>query len=63
MHLTNYALNKENTDFKQAKTAEDPSAHKRTIKTVYERLRKDGKDVEKLERQIDEIIIKTILTI
>lgn len=63
MHLTNYALNKDNSDFKQAKTVDDSSGHKRTIKTVYDRLRNEGKDVDKLENQIDEIIIKTILTI
>ena len=49
MHLTNYALNKENSDFKQATSTEDDSGHKRTISTVYARLRQQGHDIDKIE--------------
>lgn len=39
MHLTNYAINKESNQFRAAKSMEDDSSHKRTLKKVLERLR------------------------
>lgn len=42
MHLTNYALNKENPEFKQASSVEDDQSHKRTMTQLVKRLRQDG---------------------
>ena len=38
MHLTNYAVNKENENFKMAKSTNDDTGHKRTLTKVLERL-------------------------
>jgi hypothetical protein len=46
MHLTNYALNKDNASFRQATSVEDDSGHKRTITSLMKRLRQDNKDVD-----------------
>ena len=63
MHLTNYAVNKENADFKNAKSMNDDTSHKRTLKKVFERLKADGLDTEKIMGEIKDIIIKTLITI
>ena len=63
MHLTNYAVNKENEDFKMAKDMNDDTAHKRTLKKVLERLKADGLDTEKIMGEIKDVIIKTLITI
>ena len=62
MHLTNYALNKNNDDFKQAQSVNDDTGHKRSITSLYKRLKQDGHDTDKLQVEIDEIIIKTMLS-
>lgn len=63
MHLTNYAINKENEDFKMAKGMDDETAHKRTLHTVLERLKDDGMDTEKIMGEIKDVIIKTLISI
>ena len=63
MHLTNYAVNKDEEDFIVPKGVNDDNAHKRSLKMVLERLRKEGQDTEKLMEQIKDIIVKTILPI
>ena len=62
VHLTNYALNKDNDDFKQATSVTDDSSHKRSITSVLKRLQQDGHDVEKLQEEIREVLIKTMLS-
>ena len=63
MHLTNYAVNKENENFKMAKGMNDDTSHKRTLKKVFERLKEDGLDTEKCMSEIKDIITKTLITI
>ena len=63
MHLTNYAVNKENENFKNAKGMNDDTSHKRTLKKVLERLKADGLDTEKIMGEIKDVIIKTLITI
>jgi tubulin polyglutamylase TTLL6/13 len=63
VHLTNYSLNKENSDFKSPKGINDDKAHKRTLTGVFKTLKKLGKDVEKMWNEIKDIIIKTMLSI
>jgi len=48
MHLTNYAVNKENPEFKQAASVEDEQSHKRTMTQLVKRLKAEGKDTDKL---------------
>ena len=63
MHLTNYAVNKENENFKMAKGMNDDTSHKRTLKKVLERLKQEGLDTEKIMGEIKDVIIKTLITI
>ena len=73
MHLTNYAINKDNGMI----IPDDPHqdvGHKRLLSTVYEvrflsclsivqRLEKEGVDIEILKEKIDDIIVKTLISI
>jgi len=62
MHLTNYAVNKENPEFKQATSVEDGHSHKRTMTQLVRRLKAEGKDTELMYEQINEIVIKTMIS-
>lgn len=63
IHLTNYALNKDNGDFKMPQSVNDDTSHKRSISSLLKTLRSQGKDVEKMWAEIKDLIIKTMLTI
>ena len=63
IHLTNYALNKFNSDFRQASSIDDEKGHKRSITSLLKRLKKDKKDVDNILSDINDIIIKTMLSI
>lgn len=63
VHLTNYALNKANSEFKQASSIDDEQGHKRSITSLLKRLRADKKDVDSMLSDIKDIIIKTMLSI
>ena len=64
-HLTNYSLNKKNENF-QANTIvieeseTEEKGHKRSMTSIFESIRKNGHDVEKLKHEIDEIIRLTM---
>jgi tubulin polyglutamylase TTLL6/13 len=59
MHLTNYAVNKNNPNFIQ----NENKGHKRSLKSTFEYLQQAGFDVELLKNQIDDAIIKTLCSI
>lgn len=63
MHLTNYALNKENEAFLQPLSVSDTNAHKRTLTSVYAQLQQLGVDVQSVQRETEAIVIKTLLTV
>lgn len=63
IHLTNYALNKENREFKQASSVDDDKGHKRAITSLWKRLAQMDKDTEDVKTQIHDLIVKTILSI
>ncbi len=63
VHLTNYAVNKESDVFRNAKSMQDDTGHKRTLKKVLERLKKEGLDPDKIMGEIKDVIIKTLITI
>ena len=63
MHLTNYAVNKDEEDFIVPKSVNDDHAHKRSLKKVLDRLKLEGQDTDKLMDKIKDIIVKTILPI
>ena len=64
MHLTNYAINVKSTSFREN---QDPSdihdGHKRSMKLFFEYLQKIGHDSESVLSQIDDLIIKTLLSV
>ena len=63
MHLTNYAINKESDQFRAAKSINDDTGHKRTLKKVMERLKADGQDTDRIMSEIKDVIIKTMITV
>lgn len=63
IHLTNYALNKENSNFKQASSINDESGHKRSVTSLLNKLRNNKKDVDSIWADIKDIIVKTMLSI
>ena len=62
-HLTNYALNKDTAEFRQATDTTDDTGHKRSISSLYKRLREDGHDPEVVHSRIKDLILKTVLSI
>ena len=64
MHLTNYAINKNNSNFIYNEDPDlDDVGHKRSLKSTYEYLSQEGFDVQRLQARIDDIIIKTLCAI
>ncbi|OMJ92632.1 hypothetical protein SteCoe_4642 [Stentor coeruleus] len=64
MHLTNYAINKNNPNFVQNEDPEcDDVGHKRSLKSTYECLQNEGYDIERLKGRIDDMIIKTLCAV
>jgi len=62
MHLTNYAINKNNDKFQQNEDEEeDDEGHKRSLKAILRDLRDEGHDTDKLMREIKDIIVKTLV--
>jgi len=45
MHLTNYSINKKNENYIFNSSVGDFSGHKRSVKQLYEILRKGGRDI------------------
>ncbi|XP_064608777.1 tubulin polyglutamylase ttll6-like isoform X3 [Liolophura sinensis] len=58
MHLTNYAINKHSEDF----IRDDEAGSKRRITTINSYLKKKGYDLDKMWGDIDDVIIKTLIS-
>ncbi|KAK3096766.1 hypothetical protein FSP39_003043 [Pinctada imbricata] len=58
MHLTNYAINKHSQDF----IRDDEAGSKRRISTINKFLRDKGFDVDKMWNDIDDVVIKTLIS-
>ena len=56
MHLTNYAINKENNSYNEG-------GHKRTLSAIYEILEEQGVDTTKIQEEIEHCIVKTLISI
>ena len=64
MHLTNYAVNVRNPLFEENTNPQDiHSGHKRSLKALYDHLAEKGYDVLCLQSQIEDLIIKTLITV
>ena len=63
MHLTNYAINKDNPKFIFNQSEKDMTkGHKRSLTSVYELLKERGVDTDKLKARIKDCIIKTMIS-
>lgn len=63
VHLTNYALNKDNSAFRQATSIDDNQSHKRSISSLMNSLKEQGKNIDQILMEIKDIVIKTMLSI
>lgn len=61
IHLTNYAINKDNENFTADEKGE--TGHKRSLQSVFNQLQKDGVDVPTLKHKMHDIIVKTLISI
>ncbi|XP_052789937.1 tubulin polyglutamylase TTLL11-like isoform X2 [Mya arenaria] len=61
MHLTNYSLNKKSATFNRSEKEDEGS--KRTLTSVFTRLRRHGYNIDKLWKRIEQIIVKTMIAI
>ncbi|KAH7722447.1 tubulin-tyrosine ligase [Aphelenchoides avenae] len=63
-HLTNYSLNKSSQDFvKNSEASSEDLGHKWTLSAFLRRIEADGVDTQLLMVRIEDIIIKTLLSI
>jgi len=64
MHLTNYAINKNSEKFIFNEDAnENTIGHKRSLTSIFETIQKMNYNVDKIKSDIEDAIIKTLLTI
>ncbi|XP_076807145.1 uncharacterized protein LOC143450469 isoform X1 [Clavelina lepadiformis] len=61
MHLTNYSLNKNSDYF--VHTDADNTGSKRSYRSVIQVLQKQGHDVDKIHKQIVDLVVKTVLSL
>eukprot|EP00347_Sterkiella_histriomuscorum_P018900 403343740 len=61
IHLTNYAINKDNENFTADEKGE--TGHKRSLQSIFTQLEKDGLDIPILKEKMHEIIVKTLISI
>lgn len=61
MHLTNYSVNKKNKQFYDEGDTNGETGTKRSLKYLFEHLRRNNKDTSKLWKNIQDIILKTLL--
>ncbi len=63
MHLTNYAINKDNNKFIFNESEKNMDiGHKRSLQATYEVIKERGGDVKKLKEKIEDIIVKTFIS-
>jgi len=64
VHLTNYAVNKTNPNFEENTNPDDPSdGHKRSWEAVADYLRKQNLDVDTMMKEIEDLLIKTLIAV
>lgn len=62
-HLTNYSINKFNPNFKANENNATGDASKLSFKDTNDYLKKQGVDIDLLWRKIEDLVIKTILSV
>lgn len=61
MHLTNYSLNKRSSTFNRSE--HDDEGSKRTLSSVFNRMKRHGYNTDKIWKRIEHIIVKTVIAI
>ncbi|XP_053381154.1 tubulin polyglutamylase TTLL11-like isoform X2 [Mercenaria mercenaria] len=61
MHLTNYSLNKKSSTFNRSER--DDEGSKRTLSSVFNRMKRHGYNTDRIWKRIEHIIVKTIIAI
>ena len=62
MHLTNYAINKNNPKFVFNNNSSNMGVgHKRSLTCAFRQLAAKGVDIDKLKKQINDVTIKTLI--
>ncbi|KAH3874155.1 hypothetical protein DPMN_037397 [Dreissena polymorpha] len=61
MHLTNYSLNKKSATFNRSEREDEGS--KRTLTSVFNRLKRMGHNTDKLWKKIEHMVVKTMIAI
>lgn len=62
MHLTNYALNKQNEEYEEAEGDDGDEGHKRSLGAILQILDGQGCDTRKFMDQVKDLIVKTMIT-
>ena len=62
MHLTNYALNKQHSEYEEAEGDDGDEGHKRSLGAILQLLHRQGCDTKKFMDQVKDLIIKTVIT-
>lgn len=63
MHLTNYAINKDNPKFVFNNSSSDMSkGHKRSLTWLYDYVKENGHNAEELQLKIEDMIVKTMIS-
>ena len=61
-HLTNYSINKNSDDFVENRNAdEDDTGSKQSFSALLQKLNSEGKDTQKLLREIHDVAAKTLI--
>ena len=63
IHLTNYAINKDNSNYKADAKAEGNTGFKRSLNSIFCTLKKDGFNVETIKAQMIDMIVKTLISV
>jgi len=63
IHLTNYAINKDNANYKVDSNASASTGHKRSLESIFIQIARDGIDIELLKEKMRDMIVKTLISI
>ena len=61
MHLTNYSLNKDNENYIEGSDENGTGGTKRSMQSIFNQMAAEGVDVSKLQSDIEEVLVKTII--
>jgi len=63
IHLTNYAINKDNENFQSDDNKDAATGHKRSLKAIFLQLKREGFDIDDIQREMRDIIVKTLISV